>query len=95
MPLKSKLLKSISGSEGNPQSWEDLTSHEKFTAWEVLSTSAAADLSLVAGFAIAAYEIKSTPEGCTAVIFPEQTFIDQPEHCHKARRGRSPAGLGL
>ena len=95
MPLKSKTLKSLSGSENNPQSWGDLTKSEKSRARETIELIVFPAAALAVSFAVAAYEIKNTPEGCTAVIFPEQTFIKQPEHCHRARHNRSITGLGF
>lgn len=91
MPLKTELLKFLSNSEGNPQSWDDLSDIEQDTA-----KASGAFCALLIPFTIAASiwattdELSHSSEHCRAIEQPASVH-QTPCHSHK----RSPTGLGL
>ncbi|MEM7618213.1 MAG: hypothetical protein AAF244_02400 [Pseudomonadota bacterium] len=95
MTIKSKLLKHLSGTDFEPYYWHELLEHEQETAKRVASTYVAVTALFSIATAVAIDEIRNTPEGCTAVLFPEQTFLQQPEHCKRNYNKRPLFGLGF
>ena len=87
MSIKSHILEHLSGSKTNPQSWKDLSNTEKITAKKIAGLYLTTAFGLVASLSVAFHEIKNTPHGCTSVVFPEQTFIKQPNHCKQSIYG--------
>ena len=94
MSIKSKLLKHLSGANFEPYYWHELSEKERTNVKVNSAIGTLTALALTAFALVAKHEIENTPEGCTAVLFPEQTFIEQPEHCHPKNRTKvAPAPL--
>lgn len=95
MTIKSKLLKHLSDSDNNPQQWSDLSFEEKATTKRVGLFYAIVTSTFSLAAAIAIDEIRNTPEGCVPVIFPEQAYLKQREHCKRDYSERPLFGLGF
>ena len=81
MSLKSKFLKHISGTQSNSEQWSDLSESDQLIAKKVTALYLFTTFAFTVSGYVSYQEVKNTPLGCTAILFPEQTFTKQPEHC--------------
>ena len=94
MSIKSKLLQHLSQADFEPYYWWELSEKEQINVKVNSLLYITAPLLLAAFVVVAKREIDNTPVGCFPVLFPEQTFIQQPEHCQSRERSRiTPAPL--
>lgn len=95
MTIKSKLLTHISGSISNPEKWSDLSTKEKEQARLVTTTYIGSAFAIAACALLELHTVQNTPKGCAAILFPEQTWIKQPEKCRKPHRPLYGLGFGI
>ncbi|MEM9469271.1 MAG: hypothetical protein AAF988_03825 [Pseudomonadota bacterium] len=85
MSIKSKLLKHLSGADFEPYYWDELFDEEKSRAKKLAAAYLFSAFTVAACTVTVTYEIQTTPDGCSPVLFPEQTLIQQPQYCRDNR----------